>query len=82
MTATFRIKRLPAMTIPGAWKKHELAEKMFNKVRETYLEAHIFLENDLYKVRISGIKTKEEGMKISQDIEKKFNIKPIVVRKP
>jgi cell division septation protein DedD len=66
----------------GAWKNPDLAEKMFNKVREKYHEAHIIIENGLYKVRISGFRTKEEGMKISQDIEKKYNIKPIVVRNP
>jgi len=66
----------------GAWKNSDLAEKMFNKVREKYHEAHIIIENDLYKVRISGVRTKEEGMKISQDIENKYNIKPIMVRNP
>jgi len=64
----------------GAWKHSDLAEKMFNRLRGKYHQAHIFVENDLYKVRISGVRTIEEGIKISQDIRKKFNIKPIVVR--
>jgi outer membrane lipoprotein len=66
----------------GAWKNRDLADKMFNKVREEYHEAHIIIVNDLHKVRILGVKTKEEGIKISQDIEKKYNIKPILVRNP
>ncbi len=64
----------------GAWKNPDLAEKMFNEVKRNYLKAYIFIENNLYKVRISGVRTKEEGVMISQDIERKFNIKPIVVR--
>jgi len=66
----------------GAWKKHELAERMFNKVRGKYPEAYMFIEHDLYKVRIPGVRTREEGIDISRDIEKKFNIKPMIVRNP
>ena len=66
----------------GAWKHPDLAEKMFNKVKEEYHEAHIVIEHDLHKVRISGVKTRKEGIKISQDIEKKYNVRPIVMRNP
>lgn len=66
----------------GTWKNPDLAEKMFNKVREKYHETHIIVENNLHKVRILGVRTKQEGMDISQDIEKTFNVRPIVVRNP
>ena len=66
----------------GAWKHPDLAEKMFIKVKEKYHEAHTVIENDLHKVRIPGVKTREEGIKISQDIEKKYNVHPIVMRNP
>jgi hypothetical protein len=65
----------------GAWKYPNNAQKMLIKLKQYYPEAYISVENNLHKVRIPGIMNKKQGANISKDIEGKFNIKPMVVRK-
>lgn len=65
----------------GAWKYPDNAEKMLLKLKRNYPEAYITIENNLHKVRIPEIMNKKQGANISRDIEKKFNIKPMVVLK-
>lgn len=66
----------------GAWKNPGLAETMLKNTRKLYRNAYILIENDLHKVRIPGGQTKEEGIRISKDIEKKFSIKTFVALNP
>jgi cell division septation protein DedD len=66
----------------GAWKNPGLAETMLNNIKKFYPDTYILFENDLHKIRIPGVKTKEAGIHISKDIEKKFNIKSMVIMNP
>jgi cell division septation protein DedD len=66
----------------GAWKNSGLAETMLKNIRKLYPNAYILIENDLHKVRIPGGQTKEEGIRISKDIEKKILIKTFVALNP
>jgi len=65
----------------GAWKYPDYAQKMLIKLKRDYPTAYITVENKLHKVRIPGIMNKRQGADISKDIEAKFDIKPIIVRK-
>ena len=65
----------------GAWKYPNHAQEMLVKLKRYYPEAYITVQNNLHKVRIPEIMNKKQGANISKDIEGKFNIKPLVVRK-
>jgi outer membrane lipoprotein len=65
----------------GAWEIHNYAQKMLEKIIIYYPEAYIVEDNNLNKLRIPGILSKKQGVTVSNDIEKKFNLKPIVVQK-
>lgn len=45
-----------------------------------YPDAYIFVADGFNKVRISGIKTKEQGTLIIKEIEKKFKLKPFLLK--
>jgi hypothetical protein len=65
----------------GAWQYSDYAQKMLIKLKRYYPDAYITVENNLHKVRIPKIMNKRQGDDISKDIEGKFNIKAIIVRK-
>ena len=65
----------------GAWEIHNYAQKMLEKIIIYYPEAYIVEDNNFNKLRIPGILSKKQGVSVSNDIEKKFNLKPIVVQK-
>jgi cell division protein FtsN len=65
----------------GAWEIHNYAQKMLEKIIIYYPEAYIVEDNNFNKLRIPGILSKKQGVTVSNDIEKKFNLKPIVVQK-
>lgn len=65
----------------GAWKNSDNAQKMLIKLKQYYPDAFITVENNFHKVWIPEIMNRSQGANISKDIEGKFNIKPIIVRK-
>jgi len=65
----------------GAWKNLNYAETALSKIKQYYPDAYIFEQNDFYKIRIPGILTKKQGAIVSNDIEKKFDLKPMLVLK-
>ncbi len=62
----------------GAFKHADLADKLIKKLKATYPDAYVEVVNNFNKVRIPGIKTKEEGALIMIEIEKNFKVKPIL----
>lgn len=65
----------------GAWKHPDNAQEMLIKLKQYYPDAYVTVENNFHKIRIPVIPTSGQGTDISKDIERKFSIKPIIVRK-
>jgi hypothetical protein len=65
----------------SASKNHNAAQNMLEKIKPYYPDAYIVVQNDFSKIRIPGVSTRKQGLVISKDIEKKFNVKPILVLK-
>ncbi len=65
----------------GSWKNLKYAEETHIKLKKHYPDVHIVEQNNFYKVRISGVMSKKQGVVISKSIEKKYNIKSLVVLK-
>ena len=65
----------------GSWKNPNYAQEMLVKLKRYYPEAYITVVNNFHTIRIPEIMNKKQGADISKDIEKKLNLKPIVVRK-
>ncbi len=65
----------------GTWENLNYAERMLSKVKYYYPEVRIVVHNNLKKLRIPNVMTKKHGYIISRDIESKFNIKTLLVKK-
>jgi len=81
-----RVKRRPSPNSTyyvqvGAMKNNNDAQKLLVKIKKYYPEAYIVVQNNFSKIRIPGVLTKKQGAFVSRDIEKKFNLKPMVVQK-
>jgi hypothetical protein len=65
----------------GALKNHNDAQKLLVKIKKYYPKAYIVVHNNFSKIRIPGVLTRKQGAVVSKDIEKKFNLKPMLVLK-
>jgi hypothetical protein len=65
----------------GTWSNSHLAEMLLLKVKKYYPEAYIVKQKNLNKVRIPGVLTRKQGTIVSEDVEDKFNVKPLLVLK-
>ena len=65
----------------GSWKNFTYAEENFIALKKMYPDVGLVKHNNFYKVRISGVMTKQEGAVISKNIEEKFNVKSLLVLK-
>jgi tetratricopeptide (TPR) repeat protein len=64
----------------GAFRNNAYAEEMIAKLKAKYFHAYIEKTDRFNKVKIGGIKSKEEGRRMMLDIGKEFNIKPYLVK--
>lgn len=62
-------------------KNYKHAENILNKLKKHYPDINIVEQNNFYKVRITGIGSKNEGAAISENIEQQLNMKPLLVKK-
>jgi len=58
-----------------------IAHGILSELKQDYPAVYLLIQNDFYKVRIPDIKTSEQGYDLLKDIEAKFNIKPILVKR-
>ncbi|HDH06437.1 MAG TPA: tetratricopeptide repeat protein, partial [Nitrospirae bacterium] len=63
----------------GAYKIPDNANKIFEKLKAEYMYAYIEREPRFNKVRILGIKTKEEGALIIKEINNTFRLEPFLL---
>ena len=54
---------------------------MLAKLKQYYPDIYVVKENNLNKIRIPGIRNRQEGSKIINDIRKKFNMNSLLVLK-
>jgi cell division septation protein DedD len=64
----------------GAYWNINYANEMLEKLKAMNLSAYIERENDFSKVRIAGIRTKEEVVSIINKISDKYNLNPILLK--
>lgn len=62
----------------GAFKYAKNAQKLLKRLKAYYPDVYIITTDNFNKVRIPGIKTKEQGKLILREIKEKFNIKAIL----
>jgi len=62
-------------------KDSDIAYGILSKLKQDYPSAYLFIQNDFYKVRIPDIRTSDQGYNLLNNIEAKFNIKPILVKR-
>jgi len=65
----------------GSWKNIKYAKDAYIKFKKHYPDVNLVKQNNFYKVRISGVMSKEQGDTISNNIEGKFNMKSLLVLK-
>jgi hypothetical protein len=65
----------------GTWRNFDYAEMVLLKIKKYYPQAYIAKQNVFKIIRIPGVLTEKQGAIMSKDIEKKFNLKPIIVLK-
>jgi len=81
-----RVKRRPPANSKyyiqvGAVKNKNDAQKLLEKIKKYYPKTYMSVHTNFSKIRIPGIMTKKHGDIVSKDIEKKFNLKPMLVLK-
>lgn len=62
----------------GAFKYSKNAQDLLERLKIYYPDAFVVVADGFNKVRIPGIKSKEEATLIIKDIEKKFKLKPFL----
>ena len=65
----------------GAWRNSNHTEMLLLKIKKYYPKAYIVKQNDLNKIRIPSVLTKKQGAIVSEDLEDKFHVKPLLVLK-
>lgn len=63
----------------GAFKSESTAHMVAEKLKPFYPNISIVKVNNFNKVRVNGIRTKQEGTAILRDIETKFKLKPLLI---
>jgi len=71
----------PAYSIQvGAWKNPDYAQEMLMKLRKHYAGIYTEEKNNFHFIKIRGILTKKQGAAMIQDINKRFGLKPILIK--
>jgi cell division protein FtsN len=63
----------------GAWKNTQYAQTALELVKGFYPEAVIVEEGGFHKIRIKKMMTRHEGMLTIEELEDKFNLKPVLI---
>jgi len=64
----------------GAWKNPDYAREMLLKLKKYYAGAYMDKRNNFHFIKIKGISTQQQGAAIVQDINKRFGLKPILIK--
>ena len=75
-----RIEKLDYSIQVGAWKNPDYAREMLLKLKKYYAGAYMDKKNNFHFIKIKGISTQQQGTAMVQDINKKFGLKPILIK--
>jgi hypothetical protein len=64
----------------GAWKNPDYAQEMLMKLKKYYAGAYMYKKNNFHFIKIKGISTQQQGADMIQDINKRFGLKPILIK--
>jgi len=53
---------------------------MLLKLKKHYTGIYMYKKNDFHFIKIKGISTQQQGADIVQDINKRFGLKPILIK--
>ncbi len=63
----------------GSWKKFEIARETMERLKNHYPGTYMVEHNNFSKVRIPGIRNREEGNLLLKELKKKYDLKPLLV---
>ena len=63
----------------GSWKQLEVAQDTMEKLKTHYPDTYIIEQNNYSKVRIPGIRNKEQGQLLLKELKEKYNLNPLLV---
>ena len=63
----------------GSWKQMEIAQDTMEQLKIHYPETYIIEQNNFSKVRIHGIRNREQGQLLLKEIKEKYNLNPLLV---
>jgi cell division septation protein DedD len=75
-----QIEKLGYSIQVGAWKNPDYAQEMLLKLKKYYAGAYMDKKNNFHFIKIKGISTQQQGAAIAQDINKRFGLKPILIK--
>jgi uncharacterized protein YgiM (DUF1202 family) len=64
----------------GAWKHSAYAQNVFTRLKRYYSGVRKVKADNLIKILIPDIETKKQGYMIQKEIERKFNLRPMLIR--
>jgi general secretion pathway protein D len=63
----------------GSWKKFEIAQETMERLKSHYPGTYIVEHNNFSKVRIPGIRNREEGNILLEELKEKYDLNPLLV---
>ena len=75
-----QIEKLDYSIQVGAWKNPDYAQEMLLKLKKYYAGTYMYKKNDFHFIKIKGISTQQQVAAIVQDINKRFGLKPILIK--
>jgi Flp pilus assembly secretin CpaC len=63
----------------GSWKKFEIARETMERLKNHYPGTYIVEQNNFSKVRIPGIRNREEGNILLEELKEKYDLNPLLV---
>jgi cell division septation protein DedD len=63
----------------GSWKQFEIALETMEKLKDHYPGTYVVDHNNFSKVRIPGIRNREEGNLLLKELKEKYDLNPLLV---
>ncbi|HDY88603.1 MAG TPA: hypothetical protein ENH82_10915 [bacterium] len=63
----------------GSWKQFEIAQETMERLKNHYPGTYMVEQNNFSKVRIPGIRNREEGNLLLKELKEKYDLNPLLV---
>ncbi len=64
----------------GKWNDPAESQYLFNRIKEDYPEAYLSRNDGVSSIRIPGIESWGQGIRIFNEVKEKFNLSPVLVK--